>query len=364
MITSIASEGDKQALRQLMEDSFQESAAFFDLYFDSFWKAENSLIVKIDGKIAGALELFPQTLRLHGKSVPACYVAGVRVAPEFRGCGVSAALMRYAHRVMCSRGVLVSLLTPFSYEFYRRMGYEVCYWLKYYEFEQIRFPKAENGTHFCRLTLDNWREMNEVYSSFCRNKNAFIDRSYQDWRFLFDMLELGDGKIYGAYRSDHSLAGYLALTQDKSSFTAHELVCREPSDASALFSFASGYFSNHHKISLYSAMGEDPGMLLGRQELEYILKPGMMAKVLDVPAAMALFPDAPSIPVEDSFEHAEKNPRKAGALDIRIFTQIFMGAAQADDFLRLGIITPAEDARRWLCKTFLKKNNYSFDWLA
>ena len=36
MITSIASEGDKHALRQLMEDSFQESAAFFDLYFNIF----------------------------------------------------------------------------------------------------------------------------------------------------------------------------------------------------------------------------------------------------------------------------------------------------------------------------------------
>lgn len=364
MITSIASEGDKHALRQLMEDSFQESAAFFDLYFNIFWKAENSLIVKIDGEIAGALELFPQTLRLHGTRVPACYVAGVRVAPEYRSCGVSASLMKYAHEVMRLRGVVVSLLTPFSYDFYRRMGYEVCYWLKYYELEQTQLPKSTRRTCFRRLDLDSWQEMDEVYRGFCREKNACMERDCQDWEFMFRMLELSGGKVYGAYAADNSLAGYLALLQDTSSFAIQELVCSAPSDATALLSFASGYFSTHHKIGLFTAMGEDLGVLLGRQELEYVLKPGMMAKVLNVAVAMELFPDAPRIAVEDSFEGRNEDPRDTRALNIRAFTQLFMGAAQAEELLRYGIIKPSEETERWLYKTFLKKNNYSYDWLA
>ena len=61
----------------------------------------------------------------HGRAVPMAGVAGVKVAPEYRGQGVGRALMTALTELMAERGYPLSALYPATMIFYRSLGWEI-----------------------------------------------------------------------------------------------------------------------------------------------------------------------------------------------------------------------------------------------
>ena len=61
----------------------------------------------------------------HGRAVPMAGVAGVKVAPEYRGQGVGRALMTALTELMAERGYPLSALYPATMTIYRSLGWEI-----------------------------------------------------------------------------------------------------------------------------------------------------------------------------------------------------------------------------------------------
>jgi predicted acetyltransferase len=61
----------------------------------------------------------------HGRAVPMAGVAGVKVAPEYRGQGVGRALMTALTELMAERGYPLSVLYPATMTIYRSLGWEI-----------------------------------------------------------------------------------------------------------------------------------------------------------------------------------------------------------------------------------------------
>ena len=61
----------------------------------------------------------------HGRAVPMAGVAGVTVAPEYRGQGVGRALMGALTELMAERGYPLSALYPATMTLYRSFGWEI-----------------------------------------------------------------------------------------------------------------------------------------------------------------------------------------------------------------------------------------------
>ena len=61
----------------------------------------------------------------HGRAVPMAGVAGVKVAPEYRGRGAGRALMTALTELMTERGYPLSVLYPATMTIYRSLGWEV-----------------------------------------------------------------------------------------------------------------------------------------------------------------------------------------------------------------------------------------------
>jgi predicted acetyltransferase len=76
-------------------------------------------------RLAGSARYHPMRQWWQGKSLPMAGVAGVKVAPEFRGRGVGRTLMTELIAEMARQGYPVSALYPATAPLYRSLGWEI-----------------------------------------------------------------------------------------------------------------------------------------------------------------------------------------------------------------------------------------------
>jgi predicted acetyltransferase len=77
------------------------------------------------GRLAGAALYHDMRQWWYGRPVPMAGVAGVKVAPEYRGQGVGRALMTALTDRMATRGYPLSVLFPATMTIYRSLGWEI-----------------------------------------------------------------------------------------------------------------------------------------------------------------------------------------------------------------------------------------------
>jgi predicted acetyltransferase len=77
------------------------------------------------GRLVGTALYHDMRQWWHGRAVPMAGVAGVKVAPEYRGQGVGRALMTALAELMAERGYPLSALYPATMPLYRSLGWEI-----------------------------------------------------------------------------------------------------------------------------------------------------------------------------------------------------------------------------------------------
>jgi predicted acetyltransferase len=78
-----------------------------------------------EGRLVGTALYHDMRQWWHGRAVPMAGVAGVTVAPEYRGQGVGRALMTALTELMAERGYPLSALYPATMTIYRSFGWEI-----------------------------------------------------------------------------------------------------------------------------------------------------------------------------------------------------------------------------------------------
>jgi predicted acetyltransferase len=78
-----------------------------------------------EGRMVGSALFLDMRQWWHGRAVPMAGVAGVKVAPEYRGRGVGRAVMTALTDLMAERGYPLSALYPATMTIYRSLGWEI-----------------------------------------------------------------------------------------------------------------------------------------------------------------------------------------------------------------------------------------------
>ena len=149
-------------LRTLWKDTFGDSDAFLDFFFDKAFSLDRCLCMTSNHSVVGALYWFDCTFL--DKKI--AYIYAVATAKSFRGQGICHALMEYTHLCLKEQGYAGAILSPAEaslFDFYKKLGYETCAYtselqffeeqLYAFEEKEIALQKIDKDT-FARLRRD------------------------------------------------------------------------------------------------------------------------------------------------------------------------------------------------------------------
>ncbi len=143
-------------------------------------------------------------------------IGGVITKPEARLQGIARTLLV---SVLCSgreNGFLLSGLIPFNHEFYRKLGYELCYAQQIYTFDLGKIGDVPAPYNVKRLAdQPSLEEMLALYRVFIQKQNLAIERTTDSWPGFERILEgtAADNCVYkyGIYDNSEKMEAYVVF---------------------------------------------------------------------------------------------------------------------------------------------------------
>ncbi len=368
----IAKLTDKENIKELWAYAFNEQEPFLSGYFDGFWKYENAVMIEKENELVGAAQMIPYTVFLRDNFVKASYIVGVSVFQKFRGQKYSTSLMAGGLKEQKKRGETISLLIPFNYAFYEKLGYGLCYDLSLYETKAENLPKTKAIHSIKKMSRKDFLKLNSAYETFCKNKHGYNIRTKEDWEYIFFEHKLYGGNIYAATTEDR-ISGYISYIKTKNEIYVREFIYNDIDSLYSLLSFMKEHFKDAKNIKIRTANDNILTSVLKESNIVHKVLPTAMARLVDIESVLFkadindikikvyddLIPQNCGV-YEKQGQAVIKTDTKEfdAALDIGALTQLVMGYFTASELYFLGKIDAKEEIIKKLDKIFPKTNNY------
>lgn len=264
---------------------------------DKHWR-EHWICRDEAGRVVSALGAYPYEVRFDGHVVGMGGIGGVCTLPEMRRRGCVRALFEAALADMFDRGQVLSALYPFSVNYYRQFGYELCSWVKRLRIPMAMIPaKSYPGsvTAYRKGDLDGFAE---VYTAFSARYNLAARRREEDW-LRISRLEPAKDQVFGyLYRNAQGQPkGYVFFKKEmegdkrvmvcSASFRPVEFCATDRESFDALLSFLKGFAAYYDEVVLEVPGDQCPEFRLP-ERVEQTHGPYAMARVVNVEQALRL----------------------------------------------------------------------------
>lgn len=173
-----------------------DSPEFADFYFDTVYRNEYTLILKLSGQPAAHLQMLPCEMVYCGQTIKANYLSGVSTLPQFRGMGCMDALMRRAFSELYQNGTVISTLIPAKPDIYLKYGYQFTHFL-----DKRIVSNKQRLNHLYETT--SLSTLDSIYQSCFGWYNMRIVRTPKHWEtILYEHRYFEKGRLFvtdGAY---------------------------------------------------------------------------------------------------------------------------------------------------------------------
>lgn len=172
------------------------------------------LVVEDEGQIVSTLICQPMPVYINGGLVTHASTGAVATIPEARCKGCAGAMMAECVRLLRKQGVYLSSLWPFSYEYYRKFGWEIGAEARNYSAPAKVFAALGDEGKAREAAQGDLAQVRRVYDGWAQNYNCLTQRSDVWWDKVVPfriqppeaeqgtIVHLTSGKIdgYAAYR--------------------------------------------------------------------------------------------------------------------------------------------------------------------
>lgn len=345
------------------QDSEERRAFFNDRY-------EHSKVYGLlnGDKLSSGMLSIPFKVNFHGVTYKMNGIGDVMSYPEFGGHGAITALMRQVFADMRSDDVALSYLAPFSYEFYRRFGYEEVFDRAVYKIKNTDLPRvklSEERGQFLRLPLEDAISLiDEVYENNAQSRNGGLKRENWWWHYLG--LKHPRWQV-GVYLEDgQNASGYVIYEAAGNTFKIQEIMYTNQLSYQYLQRFICQHESMFEEFEYASGDPKGfPDVMANPYVVNVKIMPYMMARIINLQKFVDTYPFIQKVKslrlgVKDelipqnngiwrlkvnvngtSFEKISENERNLADihLDIQNLTKVFMGYRQLIHLKQVGKIT-------------------------
>lgn len=319
-------------------------------------------------KLSSGMLSIPFKVNFHGVTYKMNGIGDVMSYPEFGGHGAITALMRQAFADMRSDDVALSYLAPFSYEFYRRFGYEEVFDRAVYKIKNTDLPRvklSEERGQFLRLPLEDAISLiDEVYENNAQSRNGGLKRENWWWHYLG--LKHPRWQV-GVYLEDgQNASGYVIYEAAGNTFKIQEIMYTNQLSYQYLQRFICQHESMFEEFEYASGDPKGfPDVMANPYVVNVKIMPYMMARIINLQKFVDTYPFIQKVKslrlgVKDelipqnngiwrlkvnvngtSFEKISENERNLADihLDIQNLTKVFMGYRQLIHLKQVGKIT-------------------------
>jgi len=228
----------------------------------------------------------------HGRAVPMAGVAGVKVAPEYRGQGVGRALMTALAELMTERGYPLSVLYAATMPIYRSLGWEIAGHrheavLPSRALSSLARPDAK-ATGIRRPGPDDAAEVLEVIGRAHREARDCGPITWDEAtvrRWLTRPGRYADHDRY-AYLAPDGFLGY-RWHRGHDEVVVERLVAASAGTARALWAMVASNASVADTVRAYVGPSDPLWWMLREQDANIADRESWLLRLLDAPAAIA-----------------------------------------------------------------------------
>ena len=310
MILRTAVREDTDQIKNIWKCCFDDSDSFLSWNFSKNYSHLNTVVAEENGKIISNLQIIPYTVYINKTPVSMGYISGAATLPEHRYKGCMNALIPYAFEQMLRRGQKISMLIPFSYEFYEKYGFKLCYNFRNYNLNISDILPDASGYRYRRgnITPDDIQAMDSIYKQFTTGKNAFVLRDAHNWHLILEDLIFNDGgDVCFCVDAHGNRTGYMMYIKDDRHIKVSELAYTDSESQRALSAFAKTMYSEADCVSINATQNDMSFDSLCSNRAEISVIPFAMARITDVSYILSLFArrvpsgESVSIGVEDNY---------------------------------------------------------------
>ena len=248
-----------------------------------------------NGRLLSCMQVVPAQIMLNGRPVKVGLICAVTTLPEARNSRCVRKIFDVVMPYMKDKGMIFSLLYPFSFPFYRKFGYEHALIRRQATFqisELSRYPYPDG------IKVHDkggpWADFAKVYEVFAQDKNLSMVRGAKEWERLLNRDPHKNKEFtYIHYNAANKPDGYILYsgsTKDNGyNMDIRELAWTDNTGLYAMLGFIHGLRSEYNKVSWPLASDIDVlGLIDNAWAINQTAASIVMNRVVDVHAALRL----------------------------------------------------------------------------
>ena len=287
-------EGDGEALARLMVAAFGDDVAHAREYFDPQQNPrldpEQVHIIEEDGEARAGVAVLPMEVLVDEKPAAMGGVAAVMVHPAYRRRRYAGDLMRVAMEDMRSRGINLSLLSPFAHAFYRSFGYELATEAVEYTLEPTDLPTSPEQSNLRAYREEDLPAMMALLLAESRGHQLCALRSEAYWRKTLGRKDLEAA----VYEAEGEVRGYLIYKMSNHQegrepprcLEVQELVAETTESRRGLVSFLAALDPDAFDIRHWTSREDRLHPYLQSSYVDAKIEPDQMLRLTDVEGAL------------------------------------------------------------------------------
>jgi predicted acetyltransferase len=262
-------------------------------FFDDRYQHSLKYGIKHHGKLGSGMLSIPFKVNFHGVKYKMNGICDVMSYPEFGGHGAITDLMQQALDDMFKSDVALSYLAPFSYDFYRRFGYEQIFDRAVYRIKATDLPRVKIDKQTGAIERFSIKTaipfIKEVYANNPLSHNAGLIR--EDWWWNYLTLKHPGWQVGVYFSDDHLAAGYVIYEGVDTTFKIQEIMFTNWES----FQYLNRFICQHESMfaTFEYASGDPigyPDVLKDPETVDVRIQPYMMARIVNLEAFIRSYP--------------------------------------------------------------------------